>query len=450
MKIRPRFQLTQLTTANPLPYTYALLADHAGRNSGKARQMGEAMSYTVSRLDWTDASLGVIATPRGQLALRASFGSGLATRDGDPPGRVWAVCDRGPNLKVTIAIERYGLDVLTPLADVSGAKIMPDPTIGPAIAELQIDDDTVTLLRTIRLVDEIGSPVMGLPDASSEHVVLEPVFDIQGKPIGPSCLGLDSEGIVALASGGFWIGDEFAPALVRVDDKGQIVQRLVPQQIDHGGGEEVHAGLPAIAARRQINRGFEALSLSGDERSLFLAFQSPLAHPDEDAHRRARHVRLWRLDTGTGFVTEQYLYPLDRPRTFLRDRMLGPFGREDIKVSEIAWLPGNGLVVLERGSATTKLYRVDLDTQSVLQPEHLDIRTRPTIEEMSAANDMELPVLAKRLLFSSDDIPEISADLEGMTFLSPTELLLVNDNDFGVEDGETSFWRIRFDKPLWS
>lgn len=279
MKIRPRFQLTQLTTANPLPYTYALLADHAGRNSGKARQMGEAMSYTVSRLDWTDASLGVIATPRGQLALRASFGSGLATRDGDPPGRVWAVCDRGPNLKVTIAIERYGLDVLTPLADVSGAKIMPDPTIGPAIAELQIDDDTVTLLRTIRLVDEIGSPVMGLPDASSEHVVLEPVFDIQGKPIGPSCLGLDSEVIVALASGGFWIGDEFAPALVRVDDKGQIVQRLVPQQIDHGGGEEVHAGLPAIAARRQINRGFEALSLSGDERSLFLAFQSPLAHP---------------------------------------------------------------------------------------------------------------------------------------------------------------------------
>ncbi len=408
------------------------------------------MSYLVSRLDWTDAPLGIIPTPRGKLELRASFGSGLATRAGDPPGRVWAVCDRGPNLKVNIAIERYGLDLLTPLADVSGAKVMPDSTIGPAMAELQITGDTVTLLRTIRLVDESGSPVMGLPDASSEHVVLEPVFDIQGQPIGPSRLGLDSEGLVALASGGFWVGDEFAPALVQVNNEGRIVQRLIPQQTNPVGIEEDNPGLPAIAARRQINRGFEALALSGDERSLFLAFQSPLAHPDEDAHRRARHVRLWRLDTETGFVSDQYLYPLDRPKSFLRDRMLGPFGREDIKVSEIAGLPGNVLIVLERGSATTKLYRVDLDFQSVLQPEHLDIRTRPTIEEMSAADEMALPVLAKHLLFSSDDIPEMSADLEGMTFLSPTELLLVNDNDFGVEGAKTSFWRIRFDKPLWS
>jgi len=92
---------------------------------------------------------------------------------------------------------------------------------------------------------------------------------------------------------------------------------------------------------------------------------------------------------------------------------------------------------------------VELDPQSILQPEHLDIRTRPTLEEMSAAHDMMLPVLAKHLLFSSDDIPEMSADLEGMAFLSSTDLLLVNDNDFGVEGAKTSFWRIRFDDPLW-
>ncbi len=418
--------------------------------TGVTRQMEIDMSYAVSRLDWTDTSLGTIPTPRGQLALRASFGSGLTTRAGDPPGRVWAVCDRGPNLKVKIAMERYGLDLLAPLADVPGAKIMPDPAIGPTIAELQIDGDTVTLLRTIRLVDESGHPVLGLPDASSGHVVLEPVFDIQGQPIGPSQLGLDTEGIAALASGGFWIGDEFAPALVWVDAEGRIVHRLVPRRVDHAGIEGGEPGLPAIAARRQINRGFEALTLSGDERSLFLAFQSPLAHPDEDAHRRARHVRFWRLNAETGEVTDQYLYPLDRPKSFRRDRMLGQFGREDIKVSEIAWIPDNGLLVLERGSATTKLYRVELDPQSILQPEHLDIRTRPTLEEMSAANDLALPVLAKHLLFSSDDIPEMSADLEGIAFLSPTDLLLVNDNDFGVEGAKTSFWRIRFDDPLWS
>ena len=74
----------------------------------------------------------------------------------------------------------------------------------------------------------------------------------------------------------------------------------------------------------------------------------------------------------------------------------------------------------------------------------------PTIEEMSAAGEMALPVLDKHLLFSSDDVPEMTVDLEGMTFLSPTDLLMVNDNDFGVEGAVTSFWLIRFDEPLWS
>jgi hypothetical protein len=60
-----------------------------------------------------------------------------------------------------------------------------------------------------------------------------------------------------------------------------------------------------------------------------------------------------------------------------------------------------------------------------------------------------VPVLAKRLLFSSDDAPEIGADLEGMAILSPSELLLASDNDFGVEGAETGFWRVRFDRPVF-
>lgn len=408
------------------------------------------MRYMVSRLDWTDAPLGVVPTPRGRLTLLTGFGSGLTRRASDPPGRIWAVCDRGPNLKVKVAIARYGLDVLAPLADIPGAKIMPDPTIGPTLAELQIDGETATVLRTIRLIDEDGGPVAGLPSASSEHVVLEPVFDINGRPIAPARLGIDSEGIVALQKGGFWIGDEFTPALVRVDNDGRIVRRLVPRQTKHEDMADVEPGLPAIAARRQINRGFEALALSGDERSLFLAFQSPLAHPDEDAHRRARHVRLWHLNADVGEVMAQYLYPLDRPSSFLRDKALGPFGLDDIKVSEIAWIAEDELLVLERGSATTKLYRITLDQQMSLAPEHLDDRTRPTVEELSAADTLRLPVLDKELVFNSDDVPEMSDDLEGMVFLSPTDLLLVNDNDFGVEGAETTFWRIRFDAPLWT
>jgi hypothetical protein len=207
--------------------------------------------------------------------------------------------------------------------------------------------------------------------------------------------------------------------------------------------------LPAVAAKRQLNRGFEGVAVSDDGAWLFVAFQSPLAHPDEQAHKRGRHVRLWRCDSATGTVAAQYLYPLDPPDAFRRDRARGPLERSDLKVSELAGVGADSLLVLERGSETTKIYRVTPSDDLALPPAHVDVATRPTVEELSAREGgPALPVLGKHLLFDSDEAPDVGADLEGMAVLSPTELLLVSDNDFGVEGAETGFWRVRFDEPL--
>jgi len=404
-------------------------------------------SVTVQRLAWTDPPLGRIELPTAPLILRASFGSGLARRQGDPAGRIWAIGDRGPNLKVKDARRLYGAEHLAPIAEVSGAKIMPRLDLGPEIAELQVHEDRVELLRVIRLTQPDGTRVSGLPIPGGANVRSEPVFDLQGNLLAPDPGGLDTEGIAPLPDGGFWIGDEFGPSLVRVDASGRILRRLVPEGTGLDAKPAPEPCLPAIAARRQINRGFEALALSPEGSSLFLAFQSPLAHPDEEAHEKATHVRLWRLDAETGAMQAQYLYPLDHPKSFRRDCEAGEFKRKDVKVSELACLGGGALLVLERGSQTTKLYRVTLDESLALGPEHLDPATRPTIEELSGTGD-PLPALAKDLLFTSDDFPEVSRDLEGVAILSPTELILVSDNDFGVEGEETSFWRLRFDAPV--
>jgi hypothetical protein len=404
-------------------------------------------TVTVEKLAWTDPPLGEIPLPSAPLVLRSSFGSGLTRRPGDPPGRIWAVGDRGPNLKVKAARKLYGAEQLAPLADVSGAKIMPRTDIGPEIAELQALEDRVELLRVIRLTGQDGRPVSGLPVPGGAHVRSEPVFDLAGKPIAPDPDGLDTEGIAALPDGGFWIGDEFGPTLVRIDAAGRILRRLLPVGSGSDASPRPELCLPAIAARRQINRGFEALALSSDARFLFLAFQSPLAHPDEAAHEGAAHVRLWRLDAESGAVLAQYLYPLDAPESFERDAAAGEFERKDVKVSEITCLGPETLLVLERGSLTTKLYRVRLREGLQLAPEHLDIATRPTIEELSSAGE-PLPELSKELLFNSDDHPDIGADLEGVALLSDRELVLVSDNDFGVEGAVTGFWRLRFDQPI--
>jgi len=69
----------------------------------------------------------------------------------------------------------------------------------------------------------------------------------------------------------------------------------------------------------------------------------------------------------------------------------------------------------------------------------------PGIEELSADDALELPSVEKHRLFSTDDHPEIGPDLEGVAVLDAHTLLLVNDNDFGVEGASTRFWRVELD-----
>jgi hypothetical protein len=401
----------------------------------------------VERLVWTDTIIGQRDVPAGKLILRSGYGSGLARRSGDTPGMFWAVGDRGPNLKIDAAIELYGLHHLSPLRDVPGAKVMPQPSIGPALAQFQLVRNEVRLIRELRLATSDGTPLSGLAHPGSDALLSEPVFDLSGTPLPPDPCGMDSEGLAALSDGSFWVGDEFGPALVHFDASGRMTRRLLPAKVDDPGAEVT--GLPQIASRRQLNRGFEALAVSPDERWLMLAFQSPLAHPDEEAHRNGRHVRLWRLALPEGRVVAQYAYPLDPVAAFRRDVAKGSFERSDIKVSEILRLPDGSLLVLERGSETSKIYRCEIDAACELPAEHLDISHRPTLEQLSAtSNELTLPTLSKTLVLNTDDLPQVSADLEGMAMLAPDALLLVNDNDFGVEGAETCFWRVCFDAPL--
>jgi hypothetical protein len=400
----------------------------------------------ITRLAWQDPELGALDLPRGRLAVRAGFGSGLSRRPGDPPGRVWAVCDRGPNIKLKPAIERFGLEALAPHRHLEGAKLMPRLDLGPAVAELQVEEDRVALVRTLRLRTAGGKPLSGLP-MPGPHAVQEPAFGLGGEELGTDPTGADTEGVAAV-EGGFWVGDEYGPSLLRLDEAGVVLDRWVPEGCEplQEAGYRLSPCLPALAGKRQLNRGLEAIATDGAR--LWIAFQSPLAHPDVEAHKAARHVRIWRLDASSGAVEAQFLYPLDQPSTFRRDLGKGEVEWADLKVSEMAHVGGERMLVLERGSETTKLYRVELTPAYATDPAHLDVATRPTIEEMSGARALDQPVLEKTLLFTSDDAPEVAADLEGLVLLSPRELLLSSDNDFGVDGAETSFWRLRFEEPI--
>jgi hypothetical protein len=134
---------------------------------------------------------------------------------------------------------------------------------------------------------------------------------------------------------------------------------------------------------------------------------------------------------------------LGPPEGFRRDMAEGRVKRDDIKVSELTMLGDGSLLVLERVTQSTHIYRVW--PEPALAPEWRDPARRPTLEQLGSGG---VTSLAKQLVFSSDDHPEVCADLEGMIMLAPTVMLLASDSDYGTEGAETEFWRVTFAAPL--
>ena len=410
----------------------------------QAHEMSVKRQAHVVRMAFDDEVLSVIDLPKGALRLTRGPGSGLARRVGDPPGTFWAIGDRGPNMKIELAVGRYGLHHLEPFAALDGAKVMPRLDIGPSISELRVDGDRVSCIRSLPLRDRGGKRLSGRPIPGGFS---EPAFALDGAAIEPDPAGADTEGLGAAADGTFWVADEYGPSLLHIASDGTVVARWVPEGTGRwfaGADYPVVEALPAIAIHRQLNRGFEGLALSPDETGLFVAFQSPLASPDMPEARSARHVRIWKIDLASATVVAEYLYPLDPPDSFRRDTALGKLRWKDLKISELVVLDGNRLLVLERGSATTKFYSVNVGPRKRVAARYRDMAHNPSIEAMSREKSLakSIPVLSKKLAFSTDDHPEISPDLEGVVRLNGNSLLLVNDNDFGVEGVKTEFWKV--------
>ena len=398
---------------------------------------------TPRRLAWSDIPLASPAVPRGKLALHRSLTSGLCRRAGDPPGVFWGVGDRGPNLGPDDAAALCGLDHLAPLAALDGAKIMPLPEVGPALARFRLERDTVKLEEVMPLRCPDGTPLNGLPPPPFAGAETEPMFGLDGAALPTSVHGADSEGIAARPDGQFWIAEEYGPSLLLVEPDGTVIRRVVPRgSADRFAGSVIPivATLPPIALARKLNRGFEALAISPDGAVLYAAFQSPLAHPDRAAHDAGDLVRIWALDARNGDFLAEYAYPLDPADSFKRDAEAGPVSASDVKVSEMACLPDGNLLVLERITHSTHFYRVSLG--DALPAELCDPAHRPTLEQLGQAgiHAAGWPMLAKQDVVSTDLLSQVCGDLEGLIVLDDGTLLTANDSDYGTAGAQTRFW----------
>jgi Esterase-like activity of phytase len=366
------------------------------------------MAAHVERLAWRDIPVATLDLPKARLNLTLGLGSGLTTRG----GRLFAVTDRGPNLFVPDAIDQYGVVALEPVRGLKHAKVLPLPDDGAEIVELRVEGSAVCAVGRAPLRAGTGVRLSG---RATPGCAAEPLYDLRGEPLAADVLGADVEAIAAI-EGGFFLAEEYAPSLLKADERGVVRERWAPAGMEAALAHPdvaVRGVLPARAAERRGNRGLEALCASGDGAWLYAGFQSALAGADE------RYALIWKLNAASGEMVSEHRYPFDEPASFARDAARRKVGWQDLKVCELVWAAEDRLIVLERIAHTSKLYMVAL---------------------------AELP--AKRLLFSSDDATEIGSDIEGVAMLAADTLLLASDNDFGVEGAETGFWRITFDGAL--
>ncbi len=365
----------------------------------------------LQRLSWTDIPQAPITLPNGhELQITLGLGSGLSRCASDPPGIVHAVTDRGPNFFISQAVDAFGLKHFEHLRGHRDAKVLPAPEIGPSIATLRVGEGAVELVGVVPLVDAGGARLSGRPPDLPGR---EPLFAVDGGVLAPGAFGADVEAIAALPDGSFALADEYGPALLFADAGGRVSARWTP--VGAGAayahpGVDVREMLPERAMRLRPNRGIEALCASGDGRWLYAGMQSALV--GEAGHSS----EIWKLDAATGALAAEWRYPFDPPASFRRDAARRAVDVGDLKICEFAWAGEDRLLVLERIAHTTKIYLAELGD-----------------------------AVTKRLLFTSDDYPEMGPDMEGMALLAPNTIVLASDNDFGVDGAITEFWRITLD-----
>jgi hypothetical protein len=404
----------------------------------------------VTPIQIANLPLGVVTFQNGKaINLNVAMGSAAFRLDGDAQGRVWLLTDRGPNIPCADARKYLGIEPDQVCGGNRAGFIYPLPGFVPSIYAVDIGADDIARINVfIPLKGKSGRPISGRPGPRSE-----PAFGIDGKALPPDTSGVDPKGFVRLKEGSFWIAEAFGPSLLEVASDGTVRKRLVPASVASefkDADYDIVPSLPPVLLQRLPSRGFEGLAVSPDENYLFAVMQSPLANPDALAARHSRNLRIWKIERKTGQVVGQYLYQLDEPVRFKADNALRERMRSDIKVSEIVAFGDNQLLVLERIEKSSRLYAVTLDEAGRIPPEFDSLEMSPSLEilEGEALTMRGLVPLQKRLILDSDSISGLPGKIEGVAILSPDELVVINDNEFGIDGVRNQMFRITLPEPL--
>jgi hypothetical protein len=171
-----------------------------------------------------------------------------------------------------------------------------------------------TLVDTILLTDAAGEPLTGL-DPTGVRLAANGLPDLPQGPNGR--ISIDTESLVLLPDGSFFIGDEYGPYVYRFSPTGRLLAAIRPPEAfipKRRGGDHFSSNNPGPGVQapepgtpetgRQNNQGFEGLTLTPGGRFLVVALQSATLQDGGTSAQTRRYARLLYYD----------ILDLDRPK----------------------------------------------------------------------------------------------------------------------------------------
>ncbi|WP_296403784.1 esterase-like activity of phytase family protein [Psychrobacter sp.] len=378
------------------------------------------------------------------------YGSDAAANPANPM-QFYVLTDRGPNADYE-GKEGKGKQFLTPNYT---------PRIG--LFELKTDG-RIEKIKEILLKDTAGNPITGLPNSSKLGGTGELAYDVQGKIIATDAskpfdeksnpsktdnFGLDSEGLVALKDGTFWVSDEYGPHLVHFDANGREINRINAFESDERNNVIINGKkilLPGEFANRRANRGMEGLTITPDQTTLVGIMQSTLANPDK-AVTKQNITRIVTVNLKTGDIG-QYLYKQEKAEN-------SNSGIVALDNRHFLVIERDGEFELQKPGAQKHIYKIALDgatnleaimpTANVQQDSRLGLTLAgKTVEQyLSAAGNSDagwtaltttgIKPVSKTLVLDAVKAFGYPHDkLEGMWLMGDGRLGLLNDDDFAT------------------
>ena len=360
---------------------------------------------------------GSVANDR--KVLLGSVGSDLWHGPKDARDEFWMVTDRGPNGQIAV--------------DGKNRRTFWVPEFNPTIVRVKTEGKAIKILDAIPIVGQSGKPVTGLPNLKD---VDEAPYNYSAQellPLNPN--GLDTEGLVRTTAGDFWISEEYSPSIMHVDRTGKVIKRYIPEGLNLEGTDyPVAKVLPSIYGKRKINRGFEGIALSGDEKTLYMVLQSPLLNPDRKTGEASRNTRVLVFDIPSEKVTAEYVYRFDVSKEFDPNPKNNP---DEMKLSGVIAMNPTTLLILERTDLVAKLYSVDLSqATNVLGSKWNDTKTAPALEALADPATEEVRVLPKSLVLDLSSLAGMPEKIEGIALIDQSTIAVSNDNDFDSEESK--------------